>query len=201
VRFHGEQRDGETGYYNYGYRYYLPKLGRWPSRDPIGERGGLNLYGFVGNDGANSTDYLGLIQPPTEAIPIPPRDIPGEPGDERKKPKEKDPLEYRYLAICVAQIKCSCCPEKITCGTITVSGFGGHDTNAEVARDKAKAMILRHAKGDCETKTSCPGKPLKTCEPNGTVAPEQGMKDALEKDVFVEDGDFMCRWADGQAPQ
>ncbi|MEI6169301.1 MAG: hypothetical protein WCS52_19125, partial [bacterium] len=31
----------------------------WPSRDPIGERGGLNLYGFVGNDGVNSVDYLG----------------------------------------------------------------------------------------------------------------------------------------------
>lgn len=26
-------------------------VGLWPSRDPIGERGGVNLYGFVGNDG------------------------------------------------------------------------------------------------------------------------------------------------------
>jgi len=32
----------------------------WPSRDPIGERGGLNLYGFVGNDGINWFDLLGL---------------------------------------------------------------------------------------------------------------------------------------------
>jgi len=32
----------------------------WPSRDPIGERGGLNLYGFVGNDGVNKWDYLGM---------------------------------------------------------------------------------------------------------------------------------------------
>jgi RHS repeat-associated protein len=44
----------------YGFRYYLPKLGRWPSRDPIGEKGGVNLYGFVGNNGVNRTDYLGL---------------------------------------------------------------------------------------------------------------------------------------------
>jgi len=43
-----------------GYRYYNPELGRWPSRDPIGERGGLNLYGFVGNDGVGGWDYLGL---------------------------------------------------------------------------------------------------------------------------------------------
>jgi hypothetical protein len=32
----------------------------WLSRDPIGERGGVNLYGFVGNDGVNHEDLLGL---------------------------------------------------------------------------------------------------------------------------------------------
>jgi hypothetical protein len=32
----------------------------WPSRDPIGERGGVNLYGFLGNDGVNRWDYIGL---------------------------------------------------------------------------------------------------------------------------------------------
>jgi RHS repeat-associated protein len=31
----------------YGYRYYDPVTGRWPSRDPIEERGGDNLYAFV----------------------------------------------------------------------------------------------------------------------------------------------------------
>jgi hypothetical protein len=36
-----------------------PLTGRWPSRDPIEERGGLNLYGFVGNDGVNRWDVLG----------------------------------------------------------------------------------------------------------------------------------------------
>ena len=44
----------------YGYRYYDPVTGRWPSRDPIGERGGANLYGFVGNDGVTNLEYLGL---------------------------------------------------------------------------------------------------------------------------------------------
>ena len=34
----------------------------WPSRDPIGERGGKNLYAFVGNDGANRVDELGLLK-------------------------------------------------------------------------------------------------------------------------------------------
>ncbi|WP_234038064.1 hypothetical protein, partial [Roseibacillus ishigakijimensis] len=32
----------------------------WPSRDPIAEDGGVNLYGMVGNDGVNRFDILGL---------------------------------------------------------------------------------------------------------------------------------------------
>jgi RHS repeat-associated protein len=44
----------------YGYRYYDPQTGRWPSRDPIEEIGGVNLYGFVKNDGVNKWDFLGL---------------------------------------------------------------------------------------------------------------------------------------------
>ncbi|MFC7339533.1 RHS repeat-associated core domain-containing protein [Haloferula chungangensis] len=44
----------------YGFRYYDPVTGRWPSRDPIEERGGVNLYGFVGNDGVNKFDLFGL---------------------------------------------------------------------------------------------------------------------------------------------
>ncbi len=47
----------------YGYRFYDPETGRWPSRDPIGERGGVNLYGFVGNDGVNQWDMLGMKAP------------------------------------------------------------------------------------------------------------------------------------------
>jgi hypothetical protein len=44
----------------YGYRYLDPLTGRWHSKDPIEEEGGLNLYGFVGNDGVDLCDRLGL---------------------------------------------------------------------------------------------------------------------------------------------
>jgi len=47
--------------YYYCYRYYDPVTGRWPSRDPIGERGGINLYGMILNDMLNNVDSLGLI--------------------------------------------------------------------------------------------------------------------------------------------
>ena len=53
-------KDAETGLSYYGYRYYDPKTGRWPSRDPIEEEGGVNLYGFVFNRPTNLVDSLGL---------------------------------------------------------------------------------------------------------------------------------------------
>lgn len=33
----------------------------WPSRDPIEEKGGLNLYAFVSNTPANGIDLLGMV--------------------------------------------------------------------------------------------------------------------------------------------
>jgi len=52
----------------HGYRYLDPLTGRWLSRDPIGEDGGVNLYGFVGNDGISGFDYLGEIEAVIEAV-------------------------------------------------------------------------------------------------------------------------------------
>ena len=53
------QSEGEVVAY-YGYRYYTPETGRWASRDPIGERGGVNLYGIVRNDSVHDVDVRGL---------------------------------------------------------------------------------------------------------------------------------------------
>jgi RHS repeat-associated protein len=52
--------DWETGFLYYGYRYYDASAGRWLGRDPLGERGGVNLYGFVGNNSVTRIDILGL---------------------------------------------------------------------------------------------------------------------------------------------
>jgi len=57
--FHGEFQD-DSQLYNYGYRYYHPNLGRWISRDPIGEEGGLNLYFYSNNNPTNEIDWIGL---------------------------------------------------------------------------------------------------------------------------------------------
>jgi RHS repeat-associated protein len=62
--FNALKRDGAApksmGVTYYTYRWYDPVTGRWPSRDPIGEEGGNNLYAFVGNDGVGKFDILGL---------------------------------------------------------------------------------------------------------------------------------------------
>lgn len=43
--------------------FYNPNAGRWLSRDPIGEEGGKNVYGFVGNKPTRHVDALGLQSP------------------------------------------------------------------------------------------------------------------------------------------
>ena len=59
-RFSSEYYDSELDLVYYNYRHYSPSLGRFLSRDPIEEQGGLNLYAFVGNRSAIQTDFLGL---------------------------------------------------------------------------------------------------------------------------------------------
>src|SRR5690606_30000370 len=59
-RFSTKFQDNETGLINYGFRYYDPRNGRFINKDPIEEAGGLNLYGFAGNDGVNGFDVHGL---------------------------------------------------------------------------------------------------------------------------------------------
>ena len=41
--------------------YCHPDEGRWLSRDPMQEQGGVNLYGFVLNDALNHYDSVGLV--------------------------------------------------------------------------------------------------------------------------------------------
>jgi RHS repeat-associated protein len=57
--FSTKYTDAETGLLYYGYRYYQPSTGRWLSRDPIGESGGVGIYVFVTNNSINLLDVLG----------------------------------------------------------------------------------------------------------------------------------------------
>jgi RHS repeat-associated protein len=65
---------GFTGFYRHQasglnltlYRAYDPELGRWISRDPIAEQGGLNLYAYVANNPLSLVDTFGLAYEITE---------------------------------------------------------------------------------------------------------------------------------------
>ena len=59
-RFSTKPQDVESGFYYYGHRYYDPVDGRWLSRDPIEEQGGVNLYRFVENNPLDAVDPAGL---------------------------------------------------------------------------------------------------------------------------------------------
>jgi len=60
-RFSTRFQDLELRSYYYGFRYYNPLTGSWLSRDPIDERGGLNLYQSFMCDSVNRIDPHGLL--------------------------------------------------------------------------------------------------------------------------------------------
>jgi RHS repeat-associated protein len=59
IRFQGQWADEETGFYYNRYRFYDPAMGRYISQDPIGFRGGVNLYAYAPNP-ISWVDPLGL---------------------------------------------------------------------------------------------------------------------------------------------
>ncbi len=59
-RFSSEYHDDETDLVYYNYRYYSPILGRWLSRDPLGEYFSRQLFIFTNNNCLFFFDSLGL---------------------------------------------------------------------------------------------------------------------------------------------
>jgi RHS repeat-associated protein len=65
-RFSTKYWDADIKLLYYGLRYDSPNLGRWLSRDPIGEKGGVNAYVFVLNSPPLRCDILGQYDVSTE---------------------------------------------------------------------------------------------------------------------------------------
>ena len=57
----GYYTDTETGLILCTHRFYDPQNGRWLTRDPLGYAGGVNLYGYVGNNPINEMDSTGFL--------------------------------------------------------------------------------------------------------------------------------------------
>ncbi len=62
-RYTGHYYHRKSGLHLAPYRAYDAEMAVWLSEDPIGERGGLNLYGYVHNSPLMSWDLLGLFEP------------------------------------------------------------------------------------------------------------------------------------------
>ncbi|HEX4986922.1 MAG TPA: RHS repeat-associated core domain-containing protein [Burkholderiales bacterium] len=62
LRFPGQYFDAETNnHYNY-FRDYSPDIGRYIRSDPIGLRGGINMYSYVGDNPLSRIDPRGLVE-------------------------------------------------------------------------------------------------------------------------------------------
>ncbi len=59
-RFASKRADRETGFVNFGRRYYDPETGRWLTPDPRGYEDGPNLYAYVHNRPLTHFDLYGL---------------------------------------------------------------------------------------------------------------------------------------------
>lgn len=101
-RFSSKPQDSETDLLYYGNRSYKPHWGVWLNRDRIGERGGINLYGFVNNDAVNQWDFLGnqviictMYHKEYEAYLASAGVKLTRPGDRRKRFHGKDVTIYR----------------------------------------------------------------------------------------------------------
>jgi RHS repeat-associated protein len=82
-RFSSKELHVNSGLYYYLYRFYSPNWQRWINRDPITEKGDINLYRFVENRPLNAVDPIGEQfapdRPGVQPIPMPGPIFPRDP--------------------------------------------------------------------------------------------------------------------------
>jgi RHS repeat-associated protein len=128
--FHAEFADPQTGWYDYGYRDYVPQLGRWLSRDPIGEEWGWNLYQIASNDLPNLSDILGLKGGKLQFPPKPPPNPKIQPDN--GPPNYLDGYYCQCTTTYAIKLKAAQCAICNTDGVIGVGTYANYAPNAGV---------------------------------------------------------------------
>ena len=116
VGFTGQYIDSETGAMYFRGRMYLPPLGRFMSRDPLGYVDGLSLY--AGYFVPNKVDPSGFIDE-DDFTPVDPSD-PDVTGEDASTTGKFEIKKKTHTTSCLPTFDCSCKGEiKWTCHTKT----------------------------------------------------------------------------------
>lgn len=169
-RFSSEYADEVLGLICYNFRHVEPMVNRWLVRDMIGERGGVNLYGFVVNNCILWADYLG------ESLSVNACNNAIQQGVNNNK-KIKNAINLLKKRSCPEPSpSCDCCSESQTAGyyssgKVTVC-YNNSDTGESIIETLAHELI--HALDDC-------GSGINSCE------------DAACSEIRAYDYEGVCR--------
>jgi RHS repeat-associated protein len=153
-RFSTKYQDDETAMLYCGYRYYNPSIGRWLNRDPIGEAGGINLYGAMGNDLVNNVDPYGLWiwfgwfrSQPSQPAPYDPNSYKA-----MRDSMIGDPSDYDFNGKTAGQLTQDigmAVPKGIAQAAMMIP-FGAEEEAAAAAEEAAAAAKAARAAAKCE---------------------------------------------------
>ena len=94
--FSSKRYDPESGFYNFGRRYYTPALARWITTDPQGYDDGPNLYAYLHSNPLTHFDLYGLTGERTYHTHTQVRWYVVAPPNTRRAPQAGRPIHYRW---------------------------------------------------------------------------------------------------------
>ncbi len=192
---HGYYTNTGTGLLCLTHRYYDAGTGRFVTRDPIGYKGGINLYGFAGNNPVNESDPSGFDPLFGGAIPFPgfnPAAVPGAGSAVRVLPRVTSRLGVQGTIIVAGAVAGVELYQYVRSGGRESSGFTalgdkiGTYVGDRLYPNPAQSPIIMSRKTEHGEQRELDGRP--------TGQALQDAQAARPADVFVQqDGQYIVR--------